>query len=109
MSTRLQRAIAEGIREGLSGKDSPLGHSDEPPRPKTVFRKEFSDDTEFREFIIDVVNVHKWKSVLWELDQKFRAQVKYNCNPRTIDETDVWQEARDLLHGLIRDEGLEFP
>lgn len=103
--SRLQRVIADAIKDAFHDD---LGDRDT-PRPKTIYTKEFSDETEFREFVIDVVNIHKWKSVVWELDQKFRAQVKYNCNPRTIDETDIWQEARDLLHGFVRDEGLEFP
>lgn len=102
--SRLKAIISEAIKEAF--KDD---HGDrEVPRPKTTYTKEFWDDSEYRDFVLDVVNVHKWKSVLWELDQKFRAQVKYNCNPRTIDETDIWQEARDLLHQLVREEGLDF-
>lgn len=104
--SRLQRQISEAIRDGLSDfihRECREGLVD-----RSVYTREFSDQAEFNQFVMDVANIQKWKCVLWDLDQKFRSEIKYNCNPRTVEETEVWQQARDLLRSLLREEGLDL-
>jgi len=46
------------------------------------------------------VNAEKWRSVIWELDQKLRSLVKYSVNSETVDIPTVdfiWGELRDLI------------
>lgn len=110
--SRIRKEIAEGIRdgliEGLAELDRRRFGNQDDQTSKNVYTKEFTDDAEFRSFILDVVNIHKWKSVVWDLDQKLRERVKYISEPRILEETDVWDEARSLLHSLLEDEGLNL-
>lgn len=54
---------------------------------------------------------HKWKYVLWDLDQKLRSIVKYYPGPGGEGETwdpESVQKIRDILHELMAGENLTF-
>jgi len=46
--------------------------------------------------------------VLWDLDQKLREKVKYNCDSYTEDQLKAYEEVRELISELLNDEGLKF-
>ena len=64
-----------------------------------IARLEFDLPDERYEFEC-AVNAEKWRSVIWELDQKLRSLVKYSVNSGTVDIPTVdfiWSELRDLI------------
>lgn len=68
---------------------------------KTTLTLEATDPSD-----INTLRLHldapKWHSALWELDQWLRSEVKHGEEPGRL------QEARDKLHELMREEGIEF-
>ena len=64
-----------------------------------IARLEFDLPDERYEFEC-AVNAEKWRSVIWELNQKLRSLVKYSVNSETVDSPTVdfiWGELRDLI------------
>jgi hypothetical protein len=55
----------------------------------------------------NAVHASDYKMVLWDLDQKLRSKVKYDDS---LDEksADAYQDARDMLRGLISDYGVSL-
>ena len=53
-------------------------------------------------------NASKMWSVLWELDQDLRAKVKYAPDDSNEDKLEVYQEIREKLRELMRDEDISF-
>ena len=47
-------------------------------------------------------------SVLWELDQDLRARVKYAPDDSNEDKLEAYQEIREKLRELMRDEDISF-
>jgi hypothetical protein len=55
----------------------------------------------------NAVHASDYKMVLWDLDQKLRAKIKYD---ETLNESsaNAYQDARDMLRGLISDYGVSL-
>lgn len=53
-------------------------------------------------------NGSKMWSVLWELDQHLRAQVKYAPDTANDDKLEAYTEIREKLHNFMRDEDISF-
>ena len=53
-------------------------------------------------------NASKMWSVLWELDQDLRAKVKYAPDDSNEDKLEAYQEIREKLRELMRDEDISF-
>lgn len=53
-------------------------------------------------------NASKMWSVLWELDQDLRARVKYAPDDSNEDKLEAYQEIREKLRELMRDEDISF-
>jgi hypothetical protein len=53
----------------------------------------------------NAVHASDYKAVIWDLDQKLRAKIKYDD---TLNESSAsaYQDARDMLRGLISDYGV---
>ena len=56
---------------------------------------------------MDAINGHKWKSVVWDIDQELRRYMKYDD---TIDEKtyDVVEKIRGFLRESIHDYGVSL-
>jgi hypothetical protein len=53
-------------------------------------------------------NVMKFWSVLYELDQDLRSKTKYAPDSLSQDKYDAYQEVRDMLHELMRNENISL-
>lgn len=53
-------------------------------------------------------NAMKFWSVLYELDQDLRAKTKYAPDDLPQDEYDAYEEVRDMLHELMRDNNISL-
>ena len=51
-------------------------------------------------------NAMKFWSVLYELDQELRTKTKYAPDDLPQDKYDAYQEVRELLHDLMRNENI---
>lgn len=51
-------------------------------------------------------NAMKFWSVLYELDQELRTKTKYAPDDLPQDKYDAYQEVRELLHDLMREENI---
>jgi hypothetical protein len=50
----------------------------------------------------------KFWSVLYELDQDLRAKTKYASDDLPQDKYDAYEEVRDILHELMRNENISL-
>lgn len=73
-----------------------------------TFTRTFDSEIEFNEFARDMENIHKWKSAIWDYEQRLRANHKYIAEPRTISEDEIWYEARQLLHEFLNSNDLKL-
>ena len=55
----------------------------------------------------NAVNGWRWSSIVWELDQHLRSQIKYN-DKLTEEQYKVLQEVRDKLHEIKYEHNLNF-
>jgi hypothetical protein len=53
-------------------------------------------------------NAMKFWSVLYELDQDLRSKTKYAPDDLPEDKYDAYQEVRDMLYELMRNENISF-
>jgi hypothetical protein len=53
------------------------------------------------------VNGHKWKSVVWDIDQNIRQTLKYN-ETLTEKEYELVQSIRDNIYSFILEQSLEL-
>lgn len=53
------------------------------------------------------VNGHKWKSVVWDIDQNIRQTLKYD-ETLTEKEYELVQSIRDSLRSFIIEQGIEL-
>jgi hypothetical protein len=53
-------------------------------------------------------NAMKFWSVLYELDKDLRAKTKYASDDLPEDKYDAYQEVRDMLHELMRNENISL-
>jgi len=53
-------------------------------------------------------NSMKFWSVLYELDQDLRAKTKYAPDDLPQDKYDAYEEVRDMLHELMRDNNISL-
>jgi hypothetical protein len=55
----------------------------------------------------DAVHASDYKLVLWDLNQRLRSKIKYDD---TLDDSSIaaYQDARDMLHGLLNDYGVSI-
>ena len=53
-------------------------------------------------------NAMKFWDVLYSLDQELRTKTKYAPDNLSQDKYDAYQEVRDLLHDLMREENISF-
>ena len=56
----------------------------------------------------DMVNVNKWISAMFQLDQFLRSQTKYAPETMSEDTYNAFEEARTQLHNLMNENGLTF-
>jgi hypothetical protein len=68
---------------------------------------EFSLPDEQHEFNC-AVNGRKMYSILWELDQWLRSNVKYSPDSMSEDEIKAYDKCRDQLRDLMLDESISF-
>jgi hypothetical protein len=65
------------------------------------------DMFEEAEELNDAINGRKWKSVVWEIDQELRKEVKYNENlPEEVH--DAYSNFRDRIRQIVGEHGLEL-
>jgi|688.fasta_scaffold125041_9 hypothetical protein len=65
------------------------------------------DIHEEAEELNDAINGRKWKSVVWEIDQELRKEVKYNENlPEVVH--DAYSDFRDRIRRIVSEHGLEL-
>jgi hypothetical protein len=55
----------------------------------------------------DAVHALDYKMVLWDLDQRLRSKLKYDDTLDNISAA-AYQDARDILHGLLNDYGVSI-
>ena len=55
----------------------------------------------------DAVHASDYKMVLWDLDQRLRSKLKYDDTLDNISAA-AYQDARDILHGLLNDYGVSI-
>lgn len=53
-------------------------------------------------------NAMKFWSVLYELDQELRSKTKYAPDDLQQDKYDAYEEVRDMLHELMRNENISL-
>ena len=53
-------------------------------------------------------NAMKFWSVLYELDQDLRTKTKYASDDLPQDKYDAYEEVRDILHELMRNENISL-
>jgi hypothetical protein len=60
-----------------------------------------------QEDFYNAVHASDYKAVLWDLNQKLRGKLKYDT---TLDDSSAaaYQDARDMLHGLLNDYGVSI-
>ena len=56
----------------------------------------------------DMVNVNKWISAMFQLDQYLRSQTKYAPETMSEDTYNAFEEARTQLHNFMGENGLTF-
>lgn len=56
----------------------------------------------------DAINGIKWKSAMWDLDQRLRGLIKHA--PDSMDEMEhqAYQRVRSMLHEVVIQHGLNF-
>ena len=68
--------------------------------PKAILEFNLPEDNdEFQ----DAINAGKMSSVIWDMDQWLRGNIKYNNDSRSETELKVFQECRDYLTSLTRE------
>ena len=56
----------------------------------------------------DMVNVNKWITAMYQLNQFLRSQTKYAPETMSEDTYNAFEEARTQLHNLMGENGLTF-
>lgn len=64
------------------------------------------DGIEERQDARDALDVMKWKSVVWDLDQHLRSELKYNDLPDDVYE--ALEQLRERLRNLVSDNNLDL-
>lgn len=63
---------------------------------------------EDRDYFTLATNASKMWSILWELDQDLRSKVKYAPDGSNEDKLEAYQEIREMLHDMMRNEDISF-
>lgn len=72
------------------------------------------DGIEEQEEIQSALNGWKWKSFVWDLDQKLRSTVKYGTSIiddsklATNDEVEIADKYREIIREMLHDSGLKL-
>ena len=64
------------------------------------------DGNEEQDDLRTALDGYKWKSVVWDLDQKLRATIKYDCNA-TETEREIAEKLREFIREILNDYNLK--